>query len=43
MLFRLKNEMYAAVIALGKIPDGERVKCAHSIKRDALDIIKNIG
>ena len=34
------NEMYAAVIALSKIPDGDDIRIAHSVKRDVKDIVK---
>lgn len=34
------NEMYAAVIALSKVPDGEDILVAHSVKRNVEDIIK---
>ena len=33
------NEMYAAIISLSKIPDGESIKVARSIKRDVRDIV----
>jgi len=34
-----ENEMYAAVIALSKIPEGEEIKVAHSVKRKVNDIV----
>lgn len=34
-----ENEMYAAVIALSKIPEGDEIKVAHSIKRNVKDIV----
>lgn len=34
-----ENEVYAAVIAISKMPEGEYVKIAHSVKRKTEDIV----
>lgn len=34
------NEMYAAIIALSRIPDGEDILVAHSVKREVENIVE---
>ena len=33
------DEMYSAVVAVSKIPDNEKIRCAHSCKREVHDIV----